>query len=112
MSTMNAASTAASSFCISAAQRCSYSSSAAVKAGAHYFDLTEDVAATKVDQNGVITLDPFEVRTERYKNAAAIAIAVASASQRSTLTGEAWRSAIAPNSKGDTNAATPDVAKA
>ena len=44
--------------------------------------------------------------------AAAMATAVASASQRRTLTGEACRSATAPKRSGETNAATPEVAKA
>ena len=44
--------------------------------------------------------------------AAAIATAVANDSQRSTFTGDACRSAIAPNSNGEINAATPEAANA
>ena len=44
--------------------------------------------------------------------ASAIAIAVARANHLNTFTGEAWRSATAPNNNGDTNAATPEVANA
>ena len=44
--------------------------------------------------------------------ARAMASAVATASPRSTLTGEACRSAIAPKISGDTNAASADVANA
>jgi len=44
--------------------------------------------------------------------AKAMAAAVATASPRSTFTGEAWRSAIAPKISGETNAASADVANA
>ena len=43
---------------------------------------------------------------------AATAAAVANANPRSTFTGEAWRSAMAPKNNGDTNAARAVVAKA
>ena len=42
----------------------------------------------------------------------AMLTAVATVSQRSTTTGAAWRSAIAPKINGDTKAATADAAKA
>ena len=42
----------------------------------------------------------------------AIAAAAASASPRSTFTGETWRSAIAPKISGETNAATAEAANA
>jgi len=44
--------------------------------------------------------------------AIAIAAAVASESQRSTFTGDAWRSAIAPKNSGETKHASGEVAKA
>src|SRR5439155_7672286 len=44
--------------------------------------------------------------------ASAIAVAVATANPRKTLTGDTWRSAIAPKTKGDTNAPSAAVAKA
>src|SRR5262245_61328693 len=42
----------------------------------------------------------------------AIDAAVANESPRRTVTGDAWRSAIAPKMRGDTNAARADVANA
>ena len=46
------------------------------------------------------------------KEASAIAAAVARDNQRSTLTGEACRSAMAPKKSGETKAATAEAAKA
>jgi hypothetical protein len=44
--------------------------------------------------------------------AKALVSALPSAAQRKTRTGDAWRSAMAPKSKGVTSAATADVANA